>query len=509
MKWRWLLLLIVILLMAGCRSEEATSRFRSNIPGATFAPPGVRPTTLTVAELAQEPVAYGGELLQVSGAYQRVPVLVCDDVTRPSPVRWRLQEGDAQIGASGYDQLLRRLLPDGFEVTVTGRWVRWQGPVGCGKEASQQELWYLRVEEIVSPMPLARVTVTPGQVVALPTSASGSETPSIPTGTATGESTPTLTPTVGSPTSTPGQIPTATPRVTALPPPTPTESAAPTETPSTVPTTGAGTPSPTAVLSPTMTITGTVTVTATGQSTTTPTPTATEDASQVTVTNRGNLSFMNVAEFSELALKMDRIDAEEAHRWQFDVTAGEVITVSAIAMPTANIRLELQDTNGTVITAQDDEPAGSVETIAGVEMENRGTMRVVVHEASRAATYYALLLNKSGYSSDSTYTLAGLLRYNRGQTAALPTETDHIWVFPGEGGDEVSIVLSPQGSADLLFQVYGPMGNPLLSNLQNASGGGQSESLLNYTLADDGLYAIHVGEYDYDAANYSLTVSSQ
>lgn len=510
MKWRWPLLLVVILLPAACRSQEATSRFRSNVPGATFAPPGVRPTTLTVAELAEEPPAYGGELVQVSGSYQRVPVLICDEGTRPSPVTWLLEGGGAQIGATGYDKLLRSLLPDGFEITVNGRWVHWQGPVGCGKEARRQEIWYLVVEEIVSPMPLARVTATPGEVVALPTTADDGEITSIPTGTATSESTPTLTPTIPPPTGTPVQVPTPTISAPTVPPPTPTESVTVAGTPNPTPETGAGTPSPTAVLSPTATITGTApTATVTGAGTVTPTATATEDSSQLTVTNRGDLSFMGVNDFPQLALEMDRIGEEEAHRWQFNVTAGEVITVSAIAMPTANVRLELQDGSGTTITTQDDGPAGSVEVIAALEVENSGTMRVIVHEVSRQATYYALLLNKSSYTSDSTYTLAGLLGYNRGQTAALPAETDDIWVFPGEGGDVVSINLAPQGSADLLFHFYGPMGNPLLSQLKNDSGSGQSESELNYTLPDDGLYAVHVGEYNYEAANYSLTVSAQ
>lgn len=218
---------------------------------------------------------------------------------------------------------------------------------------------------------------------------------------------------------------------------------------------------------------------------------------------------MGLSDFPSLALALDRVSEEEAHRWQFNVQAGEVITVSAIAMPQANIRLEIRDATGNTLTSQNSAGAGSVERIAGLEVDIGGTLSIVVQESDRQATYYALLLNKSSYVTDTFYNLAGLLAYNQGQSATLPPNNDQIWVFPGEGGDTVSINLAPQGSSDLIFNLYGPTGNTLLDDYRNDSGAGQAEFLLNYTLPDDGLYAIHVGEFDFAAANYTLTVSRQ
>lgn len=521
MKWRWFVLLFVLLLPA-CRSADVSSRFSSNVPGATFAPPGIRPTTLSVAELAENPAAHAGEMVQVSGIYQRLPVLVCDSGTRPSPATWLLLADESQIGAAGYDNLLGRLLPANFEITVAGRWLRWVGPVGCGKDAPREEVWYLAVEEIVSPMPLARITATPGGVAINPTQSGQEETGATPIPTATLEIGQTGTPEGPYPAGTPGRTPTVTPSpvatqssgaptATSIATSTPDLAASATLTPE-----GAElTPSPTSGISPTTTITGTqptVTATQTSAGTVTPSPTATETGSQVNIIDRGNvnnLPLMGLSDFPSLALALDRVSEEEAHRWQFNVQAGEVITVSAIAMPQANIRLEIRDATGNTLTSQNSAGAGSVERIAGLEVDIGGTLSIVVQESDRQATYYALLLNKSSYVTDTFYNLAGLLAYNQGQSATLPPNNDQIWVFPGEGGDTVSINLAPQGSSDLIFNLYGPTGNTLLDDYRNDSGAGQAEFLLNYTLPDDGLYAIHVGEFDFAAANYTLTVSRQ
>lgn len=514
MKWRWFLLLLAILLPA-CRSRDAASRFSSNLPLATFAPPGVRPTTLTVTELAETPAAYTGKMVQVSGAYQRLPVLVCDDFSRPAPATWLLVDGEAQIGATGYDNLLRSLLPANVEITVAGSWLRWIGPVGCGKGAPRQEIWYLAVEEIVSPMPLARMMVTPGGAVVGPTAeGEPGEDALTPVPTATLITVQTPTPASGYPAGTPG---TPTPTRT-LSPRTPTATTFATSTPdlsaeaSATPAEGTPTPSPTLEFSPTATISGTQPAATATQTGVTPTPTATESGTQVNVVNKGSigdLPLMDLSDFPNLALAMDRVGDNEAHRWEFTVQAGEVITVSAVAMPQANIRLEIRNTNGDTLVSENSAPAGSVEMIAGMNVESGGTLRILVQETGRQATHYALLLDKSSYTGDSVYNLAGLLRYNQSQAGSLPANNDHIWIFPGEGEDTVTINLTPQGSADLLFHFYGPTGNPLLNDYRDDSGGGQSEFLMNYSLPDDGLYAVHVGETGLSEANYTLTVSAQ
>src|SRR5690606_12333742 len=116
-------------------------------------------------------------------------------------------------------------------ITVDGRWLQWTGPVGCGKTAGVEEIWYLAVQNVVEPHPLVRAT--PGTVTAVagaPTALPGATAPATalpsPTGVtplspASATPTPTLAAPAGTATGSPEPYPGATQTATVTPAGTP------------------------------------------------------------------------------------------------------------------------------------------------------------------------------------------------------------------------------------------------------------------------------------------------
>ena len=250
-----------------------------NLP--TFTPPAATLTgelaVLTFAELNADPDAYRDRRIQVAGDFASVPPPTCTPHAGPS-IRWSLVAEELQLNAVGFENVLR-LLEEGTPMTVTGIWRLYRGPVGCGKEPPDANVWYLAVDQILEPNPLLG-----GNNVAL-TVIAGSPLATLPPldlEAPTLEATPTLTVTLATePTSellpTTGVLPTIGATSTETPSPSPTVGGTPglTGTPTTT-----GTPDLTGT--PTLTVTPgpspTPSATVGGNTTTTPgIPTATPD----------------------------------------------------------------------------------------------------------------------------------------------------------------------------------------------------------------------------------------
>ena len=267
---RWPVLggLAVFLLLAGLVLVVSTLLARSsrplypNLP--TFTPLAEtlesEPAVLTFTELNADPDAYRDRRIQVSGNFASVAPPDCLPHSGPA-IRWTLVSEELQLNAAGFENVLP-LLAEGTPMTVTGIWRLYRGPVGCGKEPPDANLWYLAVDQILEPNPLlgeggVALTVIPGE--ALPT------LPPLELEVPTAEATPTLPPTEEAAEELP-TLPAAGVAPTSLP--------AVTETVATPDLTGtAALATPTVDLLVTATVTGTPTMTVTpGPS---PTPTAT------------------------------------------------------------------------------------------------------------------------------------------------------------------------------------------------------------------------------------------
>lgn len=128
------------------------------------------PVILGLTELNEDPAVYRGQRIQVSGAFTPVEPPECLNYSGPT-VRWSLVAYELQLNAVGFENMVMLLEPD-TEMTVTGIWSAFRGPVGCGKEPPDGTVWYLAVDRILEPNPLygatgPAITVIPGE--SLPT----------------------------------------------------------------------------------------------------------------------------------------------------------------------------------------------------------------------------------------------------------------------------------------------------------------------------------------------------
>lgn len=451
-------ILLLLLLLAGCRAEvEPTPTPVATTPLVISA----LAQPITIGMLAADPDQYLGQLLQLTGQFQRQPRLVCAAAPHPSPPSWGLVADGYLAYVQGFAQVNEVAAP-GLMITVQGFWRYWEGEVGCGTEVVPQELYYLELTQILAPSPITRATLT-----SLPDIIAGIGT--VPGDTAE---------LPGAPTAVPGLL-TATPPPsfpTPLPEPlTPTLTPAiNTPTPSATP--GNGTPSPTpANGSPTPA---------------TPLPLPTEEGG-----NEDTAVKMGVLESQVLAI--ESLARGENHSWELALKTGDVITLYV-----ASIREELAMT---LFSPTGVEPVASETAVAGqvgvlrYEANTGGAYRLLL-QAPNSPTNYALLRQDS---ADEALVIRGILTFGDAQSGQLPADHGHFWHFQAAFEDKVSILLVPEGNADLLLLLFDTDGWEI--DVADDGLGGEQESL-EVVLDATGLYSLLVLEATGKAASYTLMV---
>lgn len=202
--------------------------------------------------------------------------------------------------------------------------------------------------------------------------------------------------------------------------------------------------------------------------------------------------------------------SDTAHSWQLEIQAGDVITVSVAAPLNRDLSLEIQDPDGETVAASNEHPAGQVETITQLLLDEAGTYRIIVRETQqRASEYHILALDQVS----AALLFSGVLDFGVAENDQLNQFTDNFWFFRGESNMSVDITVSPaENDRDILFKVYGPSGE-LLTDSYGPEGwidnglNGETEELLDFALPGPGLYAVHVGESSFEPAGFSITVA--
>lgn len=241
------------------------------------------PIILGFTELNADPAAYAGQRIQVSGTYTPIAPPDCLNFNGPI-IHWSLVADELQLNAIGFENVVR-LVDDNTEMTVTGIWRAYHGPVGCGKEPTEGTVWYLAVDRILEPNPLFGaagpiLTVISGSPLPTLSPLETVETPS-PATTLTLDNATLITPTITIEGTSSISI-TPTIETTAIP-------VTPLGTPGTPATTATSDPAGTSDLTPTIGTSPTPTATDGSQGTTTPglptsTPSGTGYPSQSTPT---------------------------------------------------------------------------------------------------------------------------------------------------------------------------------------------------------------------------------
>ncbi len=493
--------LLMGLLLSACRAVD-----REVQPTPTPFPKEVRsqrvttaaPIPITLDNLAANPDFYVGATLHLTGHFRRLPLLACQGEAVPSPATWGLESDGFLANASGMDEQLRSLLEEDQLITVEGRWLRFEGPLGCEPFLNDQTIWYLSADQILDPHPLVRAQATanvdpqdsPGDtgaaiataIVELPADdgvQATATTIALPTETAAATAVPSVTPQIVP--ATPGEA------VTATFTPLPSATAG-----------GASfTPTPDAGLTATVPVAGSPTATpdGTGQATATADPGASATPSGSTPGEKGALDPED--------LIIDMLSAGATDRWTLDLIAGDMITITVAPGGMANIILSVLDSNGTaLVNNQNLTPVGEVETIKDLNIAEPGIYDLLIKTEQGIETDYALMfMDQESYS----FVFRGTLVNNATKSDTLPADTDQFWFFNAVSGESVSFTVTPDSGSDPYIELYDPSGARMLT--LDDTGEGEAESLETYTLVDGGMYGIRVAEFDFRPMSYQIVLT--
>lgn len=491
MRLTWFVLLsaLVVAALSGCQQEEATI---TPSPAAAIlrANQAIAPSLLT---LARNPAAFEDQDLVLAGTYRPLPLPVCAQETHQSPATWALRDGEIEIPVSGFDSALRELASPGLPLEVEGRWQRWEGPVGCGRRAPSQLVWYLQLTNILSPNPLSAslpftpepiepaVTTTPPDSIAggvataspLEETTSNAQPPADGAQTVTPRSSGTPTPTASA-TSGAGVVPTGS--VTVTPTPSVSGSGTPTTTPS-----GTGSPTP-GVNTPTAT-----TVPA-GAS-----PTPTIDSGQPRLLDYDDLSKRTIA-------------VGGVQKWQFAGATDLPIALRVAPASGLDVVLELIDPTGESLGVYDQTGEGQTETIEVDELPRTGLYTLQVSTANQTSGSYALVLQSE--SSLPIVLFQGILTYGETRAGTTPADGDHLWNFEGIAGDIVNIRVIATTPTDMQIYLNSYDGQETEYKNDNSAyfPPEDREEFLQYQLPASGLYTIGVGEENLEALGYTIVV---
>lgn len=442
--------------------------------------------------LLRNRASFEGQTIRVIGQYRSLPLLVCGTTTHRSPASWTLVFGDIETFVAGFDDALRPLAASGLSLTIEGRWQKWEGPIGCGRRAPSQEIWYLAASRIVSPNPLVKSDSDEDVIVVLPSPTSDTG----PDPTEIAQITPDEQPTETIETPEANLTPSPSPTFQTIPSPPPAATITP--RPSSTPEIDS---------SPTSTITSTTSTTppATSDGTTTVTSTAT-----ATATTSGGPPAATNTPADQGALSLDTVEksvlaANTPHIWRFTPTAGEPITLTAGSGLNMNIKLELIGPGGTIVATANQGTTGQPETILHTPPSPSGQYQVIISDAGGATGPYILMMFDD--NSEPEFVIQRTITYGTTGSGSVPANIDHIWNFEGLAGDVISVLVSPtSGSGDLVLYLVTPSGE-LLEIIDDTSVGG-NESINGFNLTESGFYSIGIGELDFAPVSYSMTLTT-
>lgn len=496
MKNGWLALLFLVgLLVVACQEQVTPTNTPRPVP--TIGRPPFDAPPVAALSLLRNPTDFQGLDLELSGAYKPLPLLVCGADRHVSPASWTITEGEIEILAGGFDQPLRELLDPGTEVVVQGRWQLWEGPVGCGRRAPVEKLWYLAVSDIILPNPL----VSGGAIAQLPEAEPGLQgTPGLPdspteeplvTQTALATQEADLTPLIA--TATPGSVASSTP------PPTPTEETAVSRTPTSTPTTGA-TPTPSRTPTPAGQATATSTNTPTVSPTQTSPPTATSANTATATTVAGEYTPIG---YEDLVKRM--ISANASHTYRFVADSGDTVNVASAPSAGLDISIELIGPNGNTLQVRDTASAGQPESLGPYNLTTGGVHQVII-EAGATSGHYAVVVQT--LDALPYIVFQGNINYGDTVSGGTPVDRDDMWNFIGSAGESITIEASATTSTDLILYVNGPDSIELdFADEDLTVGPPGDQEIIELDLTEDGLYTIGVGEIDFNPIGYTLTLT--
>jgi hypothetical protein len=451
---------------------------------------------MSLSELVDDPDKFVGDQLSLSGDLSPAPVTYCRSKARRLPANWILSDGVNEVPVASTSSDLNVFVGQIPGAVLTGRWLHWQGPVGCGPDVEVEEQWFLDVSHFVIPNPVAVVPVLTPSPRVNPEQLAEEEAI-----LGTGEPSELLASPIPSTVSEHQISETGTPRPQGLGV-TPISTVVP--TPATV--TITMTPTPAQEGEPSL-ITATPTLESPELSTATPTlspatPTTVETAasSPSPTATEDPLQTIFRMDLVVSSIETGRLGTGEIHRWTYEITSTEQLTVNLASDYLLDVAVSVVDPGGQTIAQQNNASNGEPEILSGVTLMNPGVYDILVSSPTGEPGNYSILVsNEESYS----YIFQGTLQIGDGRSAAAAAENDHFWHFTGTEGQAVTIVVIPTGDSDLFLNLFDTHGVPLI-RFHNETSSGEPEQIINYVLPESGIYPLRVGEFNYNPSEYEI-----
>ena len=234
------------------------------------------------------------------------------------------------------------------------------------------------------------------------------------------------------------------------------------------------------------------------------TPTATPDPNVTatpTSTPKPQATPIIQEEIDPMSLSKATLGQDEIHAWPFMLYVSEVVTITAVTTANTNLRLSLVDESETTLveTVAD---SGQVATIGQFTLLDIGSYQIHVRTEDGSPAEYVMMLL---FSDSLNFIFQPIIAYGGMEAVNLPSFSEHFWHFAGSVGDQILITAVPDSNTDVFLELYGPNADRISAPFISVGTEGVTEEL-EFSLPENGLYSIRVGEWDFAAGSYELTL---
>lgn len=198
--------------------------------------------------------------------------------------------------------------------------------------------------------------------------------------------------------------------------------------------------------------------------------------------------------------RQETLRPREAHAWFFHGRADEEIVVRVTPL-TAVLDLDvwLLDPNIERVAAQDLFMAGEAETLRH-RLRESGQYLILVRDFGGQPGIYEISLEAAPTAVPA---YAGTLSNGEPVSGTLPAGQTNFWLFSGQEGAKVSIVLEPvEAGRDVVLILQAPDGS--LALRVDDGGDGVAERITDFTLTSNGQWRVLLQEFFGAAVSYTL-----
>jgi hypothetical protein len=197
-----------------------------------------------------------------------------------------------------------------------------------------------------------------------------------------------------------------------------------------------------------------------------------------------------------------KLGREVKDLWTFNASEGHYATISLSPHDAIDPTLTLIAPSGRVVATADRGLVGDAELMADILLTETGTYLIEAGEFFGEAGGYTLSLTVSDAPETGG---GGTIQLGAQLAAELADNREHVWLFQGDAGQVISIVLtSLEDQLDVILALQGPDGRVLAERDEGFAG--DAEVLVGFELPVSGEYAILVRGFGGHGGAYSLSL---